>query len=64
VSPAQPDGQNGWYVNPVTVTLAAIDHVSGVAETEYSLDNGNSWQLYTNPLTFEENAQKCIELPF
>jgi hypothetical protein len=37
VSPAQPDGQNDWYVNPVKVTLAATYNLSGVAKTEYSL---------------------------
>jgi hypothetical protein len=57
VSPSQPDGQSGWYVNPVTVTLAATDNLSGVAKTEYSLDNGNTWQTYTAPVTFDHAGQ-------
>ncbi|NOU89323.1 DNRLRE domain-containing protein [Paenibacillus sp. LMG 31460] len=57
VSPAQPDGQNGWYVLPVTVSLSATDNLSGVASTEYSLDGGSTWQQYTTPLTFEQDGQ-------
>ena len=30
-SPATPDGQNGWYVSPVTATFTASDAFSGVA---------------------------------
>ncbi|WP_187274491.1 OmpL47-type beta-barrel domain-containing protein [Paenibacillus sp. N3.4] len=60
VSPAQPDGQNGWYVNPVTVTMAAIDHLSGVAKTEYSLDGGTTWEPYANPLTLDKDAQNVL----
>ncbi|OAS20432.1 DUF4962 domain-containing protein [Paenibacillus oryzisoli] len=53
VSPAQPDGTNGMYVNPVTVTLVGSDSLSGMAKTEFSLDNGTSWQLYTTDVTFD-----------
>ncbi|NOU87610.1 hypothetical protein GC102_17780 [Paenibacillus sp. LMG 31460] len=60
VSPAQPDGQNGWYVNPVTVTLTATDHVSGMEKTEYSLDNGTTWQPYTAPVTFDQSGNYGI----
>jgi hypothetical protein len=34
------DGQNGWYMSPVNVDLAATDDASGVAATYYALDNG------------------------
>lgn len=34
-----PDGNNGWHVNPVTVTLSATDNV-GVEQTYYSINDG------------------------
>src|SRR5712691_1500177 len=40
-----PNGLNGWYTGNVTVGLAATDDVSGVAWTNYSVDNG-AWRTY------------------
>ncbi|MWV42519.1 DNRLRE domain-containing protein [Paenibacillus sp. HJL G12] len=56
ISSAQPDGQNNWYVHPVTLTLNATDDM-GVAETAYSLDRGDKWQSYTEPVTFSEDGE-------
>lgn len=39
--PSSPDGDNGWYVSPVTFTLNATDLESGVKEVNYKIDNGN-----------------------
>jgi hypothetical protein len=36
---AAPDGLNGWYVSPVTVTPNGSDATSGIASQEVSLDN-------------------------
>lgn len=46
-----PAGGFGWHLSDATVTLSAVDNDggSGVAGTEYSLDNGNTWQSYTAP---------------
>jgi len=33
-----PDGQNGWYLGPVTVQVQASDAVSGIAAAQASLD--------------------------
>ncbi|MBB6732423.1 OmpL47-type beta-barrel domain-containing protein [Cohnella zeiphila] len=60
LSPAQPDGQNGWYVQPVTVTLTAEDDKSGAAGSEYSLDNGTTWQPYESPFTVDQEGQNVI----
>ena len=60
VSPAQPDGTNGWYVHPVMVTLAASDNGSGVASSVYSLDGGAAWQTYTGPVTFDRDGEYAL----
>ena len=47
LDPAEPDGDNGWYHQPVDVTFDADDgrFGSGVATTEYRVDGGD-WQPY------------------
>jgi len=44
-------GDTDWYLSDVEVILSAIDNDSGVAETKYSLDSGETWQTYTSPFT-------------
>ncbi|PYI53340.1 DUF4962 domain-containing protein [Paenibacillus flagellatus] len=56
VSPSQPDGPNGSYRSPVTVTLTGGDGSSGVANTVYSLDNGATWKPYTAPVLFDKKG--------
>jgi hypothetical protein len=60
LSPAQPDGLNGWYVHSVTVSLIVYDNLSGAAKTEYSLDGGGSWQAYTAPVTLSQDSKYTI----
>ncbi|UKS29505.1 DUF4962 domain-containing protein [Paenibacillus sp. HWE-109] len=60
VSPLQPDGPNGTYAGPVTVNLNSSDSSSGVAKTEYSLDNGTTWQLYAALVTFDKQGQVSL----
>ncbi|UCD14566.1 MAG: hypothetical protein JSW60_03870 [Thermoplasmatales archaeon] len=43
LDPPEPDGDNGWYVSDVTVTLNATDDMSGVKEIKYKIGTG-SWQ--------------------
>lgn len=45
------EGNNGWYKSDVTVEIDAQDEASGsgIAKTEYSLDNGQTIQPYFAP---------------
>ncbi|NOU87603.1 DUF1080 domain-containing protein [Paenibacillus sp. LMG 31460] len=61
LSPEQPDGPDGAYANPVTVTVSAADPLSGAAKTETSLDNGTTWQLYTGPASFNKKGQYTMK---
>lgn len=51
-------GTNGWYTSALTVTLTATDNEggSGVAGTEYSLDNGVTWQPYSGAFVFSKEG--------
>ena len=60
VTPIEPNGQNGWYLQPVTVTLTAVDSSTGVDKTEYSLDGGISWLAYSTPLSFGADGMYTI----
>ncbi|WHY02594.1 GDSL-type esterase/lipase family protein [Neobacillus sp. DY30] len=60
VTPAQPDGLNGWYTNDVKLSLNASDNLSGVAKTKYSFDGGNTWKTYTEPITINQDGKYDI----
>jgi len=40
LDPPEPDGENGWYVSNVNVTLTATDDMSGVREIRYTINGG------------------------
>jgi glucose/arabinose dehydrogenase/type 1 glutamine amidotransferase/regulation of enolase protein 1 (concanavalin A-like superfamily) len=44
-TPAEADGEQGWYVTGPSFTLDAEDDGSGVASTEYRI-NGGAWTTY------------------
>ena len=46
LDPPEPDGDNGWYVNDVNVTLNATDDMSGVKEIKYKIGSA-SWYTIT-----------------
>jgi len=50
ITPATPNGANGWYKSAVTVTLGASDNCSGVAKTEFSTDGGMTWSPFISNL--------------
>jgi len=52
-------GDHGWYVGNVTVTLDADDELSGVDETYYKLDDGN-WTEYTEPFNISEDGEYTV----
>ena len=60
--PADPDGENGWFLGDVEVTLDATDNVggSGVESTEYSVDGGE-FQAYDAPFTVTGDGQHTVE---
>lgn len=60
VNPASPNGANGWYTSDVTISLAATDDCTGITGTEYSTDNGATWQPYTEPLTISTEGVTTI----
>ncbi len=55
LTPATPNGNKGWYVSPVTATLAATDDDSGVNVTRYRTDDG-SWRTYTGSVVLQDGV--------
>jgi cytochrome c len=51
LDPATPDGDNGWYVSPVRVTLST----EAGATTEYKIGDG-PFQAYDGPFTLDEDG--------
>ena len=51
-------GQNNWYVSTTTIVLTGQDEEngSGILKTEYSLDNGATWQIYTEPIVLSDDG--------
>ena len=59
LDPPEPDGQNGWYVNDVTVTLNATDNESGVNITKYRIDEA-PWGTYTDPFILSNDGDDIL----
>ena len=53
-------GQNGWRRSAVAVGLAAEDNISGLLKTEYSLDNGASWQTFGSPFAVTAEGKTTV----
>jgi hypothetical protein len=58
LNPPLPDGNEGWYVSNVEVTLTATDDRE-VAATYYSIDGG-SWLEYTAPITVSADGEHTV----
>ncbi|MFC5449803.1 glycoside hydrolase family 2 TIM barrel-domain containing protein [Paenibacillus aestuarii] len=61
LEPLEPNGSNGWYTTDVTITLTASDDLSGVANTQYSIDNGQNWISFINPISITQDGLNTIE---
>ncbi len=62
LTPAEPDGDDGWYVSPVEIALNATDEGgSGVAATEYRVAGSDNWLAYTEPLQLALDGEHTIE---
>lgn len=58
LDPSEPNGMNGWYTAPVTVTLSAHGNV------QYSLDGGSSWSVYDAPVILgREGSNQMLYRP-
>ncbi|UCD13947.1 MAG: hypothetical protein JSW60_00585 [Thermoplasmatales archaeon] len=58
--PPHPDGDNGWYVNNVTVTLNATDDVSGVKAIYYKIP-GDEWRNHTGDFLIFILDYDCLQ---
>ncbi|MFW6120720.1 MAG: OmpL47-type beta-barrel domain-containing protein [Petrotogales bacterium] len=58
-NPSEPDGDNGWYVSSVEITLEATDDLSGVDYIKYLLDD-KDWKIYTNPIKVKSDGHHRI----
>ena len=59
LSPEEPDGANGWYVSPVTLTLESNDPD---AELQWRPRTDESqWRTWTEPVTFDEDGVYNID---
>jgi hypothetical protein len=54
LSPATPNGSNGWYSTTPSFTLSASDSGSGVASTKYQIDGGSTHTYTGSPVEIAE----------
>jgi parallel beta-helix repeat protein len=58
-NPPAPNGENGWYISSITVTLSVTDEDSGPGSTWYKVDT-DPWQLYTVPFPVEGDGVHAL----
>ncbi|PLS08402.1 OmpL47-type beta-barrel domain-containing protein [Neobacillus cucumis] len=49
-----------WTHSDATITLTATDDLSGLARTEYRVNNVD-WQVYTGPITINQEGQNTVD---
>lgn len=56
-------GTNNWYTSTVTVTLTPTDNQGGggIEKTVYSIDNGTTWNIYTQPFSIEKEGVTTLQ---
>ncbi len=55
------EGNNGWYLSDAKVSLNATDDNSGILKTEYSLNNGATWSIYSNSFILSNEGETIIK---
>lgn len=60
LTPALPNGLNGFYTGPVAIVLSGVDLTSGVATTYYSLDDGPA-QVYTGQFQVGSDGPHALQ---
>ena len=60
LDPPEPNGDNGWYISNVIVTLNATDDMSGVNATYFRINNG-TWETYTESFVIQTDGYYTIE---
>ena len=58
-NPENPNGNNQWYIEFVTVTLDKKDTPSGIKETLYRIDD-EGWRIYSRPIYFENEGNHTV----
>lgn len=61
VTPAAPNGANGWYTDDVVVDFSASDNRSGVSSTEYSTDGGATWQPFAGGFSIGNEGVTTVQ---
>jgi len=52
--------ESGYYNTTVQLGISANDDHAGVDYSEYSSDNGQTWQTYQEPVTFEDSSNNVV----
>ncbi|WP_309119343.1 DNRLRE domain-containing protein [Paenibacillus sp.] len=60
LSPSEPTGLNGWYTEPVTLTLT-VEDASAETVTEYRLEGEDAWRPYVQPTTFAADGEYRVQ---
>ena len=60
VSPASPDGANGWYITSPMLTLNGVAGCAALDRTEFSFDGGATWQTYTSPIMITQEGMVTV----
>lgn len=55
-----PAGPNGWHTVDAVLTLSAADDLSGVAKTEYRINN-SEWALYTGSIPAFHDGEYLVD---
>lgn len=53
-------GQNSYYISPVSISLNAVDGHSTIDYSEYSLDEGQTWNRYVQPILINDQDKIFI----